>query len=198
MTRLKLFAHWVAVLVVSPSLISWHVRSLVMGPDRAIEGSTQFWAIVPGLIGQYLRRAFLCHTLSFCARSATIEFGTLFSSASASIGERAYIGPRCHLGWAVIEARRAGRGRRPHPERRPHAWHGRPVRRHARSTIQQESRPHRRRRMDRQCRGRHGGCRQRCRGRRWRGGDQTDRGPGDRRRRTCARVARARRAAAPA
>ena len=100
---LKLVAHWVAVLVVSPSLVSWHVRSLVMGPDRAIEGSTQFWAIVPGLSGQYLRRAFLCHTLSFCARSATIEFGTLFSSASASIGERAYIGPRCHLGWAVIE-----------------------------------------------------------------------------------------------
>ena len=102
--RLKLFAHWVAVLLVSPSLVSWHARSLVMGRDRAIEGSTQFWAIVPGVCGQYLRRAFLCHTLSFCARSATIEFGTLFSSASASIGERAYIGPRCHLGWALIEA----------------------------------------------------------------------------------------------
>lgn len=101
---LKLVAHWVAVLVVSPSIVSWHVRSLVMGPDRAIEGSTQFWAIAPGLVGQYLRRAFLCHTLSFCARSATIEFGTLFSSASASIGERAYVGPRCHIGWAVIEA----------------------------------------------------------------------------------------------
>jgi acetyltransferase-like isoleucine patch superfamily enzyme len=27
----------------------------------------------------------------------------LFSSASASIGHRAYVGPRCHLGWAVIE-----------------------------------------------------------------------------------------------
>ena len=100
---LKLVAHWVAVLVVLPSLISWYVRSLAMGPDRAIEGSTQFWANVPGLSGQYLRRAFLCCTLSFCARTATIEFGTLFSSASASIGERAYIGPRCHLGWALIE-----------------------------------------------------------------------------------------------
>ena len=100
---LKLVAHWVAVLVVLPSLISWYVRSLAMGPDRAIEGSTQFWANVPGLTGQYLRRAFLCCTLSSCARTATIEFGTLFSSASASIGERAYIGPRCHLGWALIE-----------------------------------------------------------------------------------------------
>ena len=100
---LKLAAHWAAVLVVSPSLVSWHVRSLMMGPDRAIEGSTQFWAGVPGLSGQYLRRAFLCQSLSHCARSATIEFGTLFSSADASIGERAYIGPRCHLGWALIE-----------------------------------------------------------------------------------------------
>jgi len=99
----KLVAHWVAVLVVTPSLISWRLRSMVMGRDRAIEGSTQFWAIVPGVLGQYLRRAFLCHTLSSCARTATIEFGTLFSSASASIGERAYIGPRCHLGWVEIE-----------------------------------------------------------------------------------------------
>ena len=75
----------------------------MMGPDRALEGSTQAWALVPGLIGQYLRRAFLSRTLQSCARTATIEFGTMFSSASASIGERAYIGPRCHLGWALIE-----------------------------------------------------------------------------------------------
>ena len=98
----KLIAHSVAVVLVLPSIVSWRARALVMGRDRALEGSTQFWAIVPGVLGQYLRRAFLCHSLSFCARSATIEFGTLFSSAATSIGERAYIGPRCHIGWAVI------------------------------------------------------------------------------------------------
>lgn len=100
---MKLLAHYVALVIVTPSVISWRLRALVMGADRALEGSTQFWAIVPGLGGQYLRRAFLCRSLSHCARSATIEFGTLFSSTSASIGERAYIGPRCHLGWALIE-----------------------------------------------------------------------------------------------
>jgi len=99
---LKLLAHGIAVVVVLPSVISWRVRAVAMGPDRALESSTQFWAVVPGLTGQYLRRAFLCQSLHSCARSATIEFGTLFSSAQASIGERAYIGPRCHLGWAVI------------------------------------------------------------------------------------------------
>lgn len=100
---LKRAAHGVAWLVVTPSVASFTVRSMILGRDRALEGSTQAWALVPGVLGQYLRRAFLARTLRFCARTATIEFGTLFSSASASIGERAYVGPRCHLGWAVIE-----------------------------------------------------------------------------------------------
>lgn len=100
---LKLLAHYAALLAVMPSIASWRMRALVIGPDRALEASTQFWSLVPGLTGQYLRRAFLSLTLSSCARSATIEFGTLFSSTSASIGEGVYIGPRCHLGWAIIE-----------------------------------------------------------------------------------------------
>lgn len=100
---LKALANAVAWVAVTPSVVSWWLRARLMGPDRAIEGSTQAWALVPGLFGQYLRRAFLSRTLHSCARTATIEFGTLFSSASASIGEHAYIGPRCHLGWAIIE-----------------------------------------------------------------------------------------------
>ena len=100
---LKHLAHGLAWIAVTPSVWSFTVRSVVLGRDRALEGSTQAWALVPGVVGQYLRRAFLTRTLRFCARTATIEFGTLFSSASASIGERAYVGPRCHLGWAVIE-----------------------------------------------------------------------------------------------
>lgn len=99
----KAFAHALAWIVVTPSVISWRLRARIMGADRAIEGSTQAWALVPGLVGQYLRRAFLSRTLRSCARTATIEFGTLFSSAAAVIGDRAYIGPRCHLGWALIE-----------------------------------------------------------------------------------------------
>ena len=100
---LKRAAHAIAWLIVTPSVVSWKIRSLVLGPDRALEGSTQAWALVPGLLGQYLRRAFLSRTLAACASTATIEFGTLFSSASATIGDRAYVGPRCHLGWVHIE-----------------------------------------------------------------------------------------------
>jgi len=99
----KLMAHGLAVALAAPSIASFKVRSRLLGADRALEGSTQAWASVPGLLGQYLRRAFLSHAIAHCARSATIEFGTIFSSARASLGERAYVGPRCHLGWANVE-----------------------------------------------------------------------------------------------
>jgi virginiamycin A acetyltransferase len=100
---IKAALHGCALVAVTPSVISWWMRSRVLGRDRALEGSTQAWALVPGLFGQYLRRAFLALTLPNCARTATIEFGTIFSSASATIGDRAYIGPRCHIGWALID-----------------------------------------------------------------------------------------------
>ena len=99
----KTLAHAIAWLAVTPSVWSWQLRSRVLGADKALELSSQAWALVPGLAGQYLRRAFLCRTLRGCSRHAMIEFGTLFSSAAAEIGERAYIGPRCHIGWAIIE-----------------------------------------------------------------------------------------------
>lgn len=93
-----------AGLVVTPSVLSFHIRCRLLGPDRALEGSTQAWAGVPGIVGQYLRRAFLSRAIAECSGSATVEFGTLFSSASARIEDRVYIGPRCHLGWVHIES----------------------------------------------------------------------------------------------
>jgi acetyltransferase-like isoleucine patch superfamily enzyme len=99
---LKRIAHGIAWVIVTPSVCSWALRGAVIGRDRALEASTQAWALVPGLTGQYLRRAFLSRTLEHCARSATIEFGTIFSSASATIAEDAYVGPRCHLGFVHI------------------------------------------------------------------------------------------------
>jgi acetyltransferase-like isoleucine patch superfamily enzyme len=102
-SALKAMAHGICWVLVAPSVCSWALRSRIVGADRALEASTQAWALLPGLSGQYLRRAFLSRTLARCARSATIEFGTIFSSASATIADHAYIGPRCHLGFVHIE-----------------------------------------------------------------------------------------------
>ena len=99
---LKAGARGLATLVVVPALCSFWIRRPIIGADRALEGSTQALGLIPGLLGQYLRRAFLEHTLAHCAPSAAIAFGTSFSSVGARVDERVYIGPNCHIGLAHI------------------------------------------------------------------------------------------------
>jgi len=100
---LKAVARAVATLIVLPSLCSFSVRRRVLGPDRALQGSTQALALVPGVVGQYLRRAFLARTLAYCSASATIEFGTIFSARGTRIDDHVYIGPHCSIGLAHFE-----------------------------------------------------------------------------------------------
>jgi virginiamycin A acetyltransferase len=92
-----------ATLMVIPWLVSFALRAPVLGRDRALAGSSQSLALIPGVIGQYLRRAFFARVLQRCHRSVTIEFGTLFSRADAVLDEHVYIGPSCHLGLVHLE-----------------------------------------------------------------------------------------------
>lgn len=100
----KAAARFVAAVIVVPELLSFHVRALLIGPDRALQGSSQLLGLIPGLTGQYLRRAFLGFVLERCDPTASIGFGTLFSKTGARIGPRVYIGAYCHLGWVELEA----------------------------------------------------------------------------------------------
>jgi acetyltransferase-like isoleucine patch superfamily enzyme len=100
----KAAARAAATIVILPQLASFKVRAALMGGNRALVGSSQLLSLVPGLPGQYLRRAFLARVLSGgCAPSAAIEFGTLFSQVGSRIDERVYVGPRCHLGHVHLE-----------------------------------------------------------------------------------------------
>lgn len=99
----KRVAFAAATLAVVPALVSFVLRAQLMGRDRALEGSTQALGLWPGVLGQFLRRAFLARTLASCHWTATVEFGTLFSSAAARLDEYVYVGPRCHLGLVHIE-----------------------------------------------------------------------------------------------
>lgn len=99
---LKLAARGLALLAVLPALVSYHVRAFAMGRDRALAGSSQALSLIPGLVGVYLRGAFLSRVLAACHPTACVEFGALFSKAGARVGENAYIGPRCHIGLADV------------------------------------------------------------------------------------------------
>jgi len=99
----KAFLRLAAHVAATPFVLSFTVRAALLGRDRAILSSTQCLALVPGLTGQYLRRAFLSRAIAACHHTVVVEFGTTLSRAGARLDENAYIGPGCHLGLVHVE-----------------------------------------------------------------------------------------------
>ena len=62
-----------ATLVILPQLASFRIRAALMGANRALIGSSQLLSLVPGLPGQYLRRAFLARVLEDSWRQVAPE-----------------------------------------------------------------------------------------------------------------------------
>lgn len=100
---LKTLARAAAFVPAAPFLLSFAIKRLVIGPNRALEGSSQSLACLPGLFGVYVRRAFLSVAIERCASSAVVEYGTLFSQAGAVLEDGVYVGPNCHLGLVHLE-----------------------------------------------------------------------------------------------
>src|SRR5262249_56228677 len=63
----------------------------------------QWLSMVPGLTGQYIRRAFLSRALAACSDTAVVEWGTTLARAGARLDAHAYVGPACRLGLVHIE-----------------------------------------------------------------------------------------------
>ena len=99
----KAILNALATACVLPALLIYWMSAAIIGKDRALEGSSQLFAPLPGLPGVFLRRAFLMRVLARCHSSAEIGFGTLFSQTGAILDEDVYVGPRCHLGWVHLE-----------------------------------------------------------------------------------------------
>jgi virginiamycin A acetyltransferase len=98
----KSIVRFLAFLLVLPLLAAFRLRAIFLGRDRSLESSSQYLSLLPGITGQYLRKAFLSRVLVYCDSSSCIEFGTIFSRTGASIGRNAYIGPYCIIGLAEI------------------------------------------------------------------------------------------------
>ncbi|MDB4621381.1 acyltransferase [Rubripirellula sp.] len=92
-----------AVLAISPLILSHWLSSTVSDADRSLESHSQLLSLFPGITGNYLRLAFYRFALEQCDPTATICFGTLFSKTGARLGKHVYIGPRCMLGLVTLE-----------------------------------------------------------------------------------------------
>lgn len=99
----KAAARGAAHVLVAPFVASFAIRSRLLDPDRALMGSSQLLALIPGLPGQYLRRAFFQHAIAECHHTVVIEWGTTLSRTGAVLEENVYIGPGCHLGLVHLE-----------------------------------------------------------------------------------------------
>jgi virginiamycin A acetyltransferase len=101
--RVKALVRFIALIAVSPVLVCYWINSILVGPNRALESASQLLSLLPGIAGQYLRRAFLQRALARCHPSALVEFGTLFSQAGAVLDDNVYVGPHCQLGLVHLE-----------------------------------------------------------------------------------------------
>src|SRR5262249_58680961 len=64
----------------------------------------QTFALVPGLAGVFVRRAFYRLTLEQCDRSFWIGFGAMFSHRQATIERGAYVGPYAIVGSCPLRS----------------------------------------------------------------------------------------------
>jgi acetyltransferase-like isoleucine patch superfamily enzyme len=100
---LKTAANGIAVVLVLPACTTYLLASLVIGRARAFPGWSQAFSLVPGLSGEFLRRAFYKLVLPRCGRDVCLSFGTIFSHSSARLGHNVYTGAYCCLGDVTLE-----------------------------------------------------------------------------------------------
>jgi hypothetical protein len=72
------------------------------GMDATFSFWAQAFALVPGVPGVFVRRAFYRLTLEGCARTFFIGFGAIFSHRTVTIEEDVYVGPYAIVGASTL------------------------------------------------------------------------------------------------
>ncbi|TWT51910.1 acyltransferase [Allorhodopirellula solitaria] len=86
-----------------PRLLSYFVARRILG-TRAFSAASESIARVPGFRGVYLRQVFYRCVLDSCDLDAYFGWNSVFSMTEARVGERAYVGRFCSIGYADIGA----------------------------------------------------------------------------------------------
>ncbi len=93
------------LVLVLPAALMCALEARVGDAEAIFTSWAQAFALVPGVAGIFLRRAFYRLTLEECARSFSIGFGAMFSHRKATVEENAYVGP-----YAIVGSCRLRRG----------------------------------------------------------------------------------------
>lgn len=100
----KLFFNLISQIIMLPLIIlSWIEKTfLPKQPELLFNICTNVVAILPGVPGVFLRRAFYTMSLEKCSPHCHIGFGTIISHRCAIIDKHAYIGSYALIGKAHI------------------------------------------------------------------------------------------------
>lgn len=91
---------------VAPLVAAYKLETALIPKERhdpILQAYSQVIGMIPGLTGQFMRRAFYGSVLIECDPTSCINWATVFSSAEVSIRKGVYIGARCMIGRAVLE-----------------------------------------------------------------------------------------------
>jgi acetyltransferase-like isoleucine patch superfamily enzyme len=101
---LKPIGSLLADLFAAPALLLWFLSAALLRDrrDELFQGFSQGMSLLPGITGNFVRRAFYRRTLRRCSSDCQIGFGTLFATREVEIGDNVYIGPRCMIAHARI------------------------------------------------------------------------------------------------
>jgi len=100
-TAIKTAVRWLCLVAVWPSAALSRFGRI--GP--AFTFFAHAYAIIPGLVGDYLRRAYYSLTLESCSPEIQVGFGTYFSHSGARIARGAGFGAYCIIGRVNIGER---------------------------------------------------------------------------------------------
>lgn len=84
------------------AFVLYRLEALCVGDRKAFAMICQWVSLVPGLTGEWFRRAFLQWHTGLRLSDCCISFGTTFSDPRVIIGNGVYLGRGCDIGFAEI------------------------------------------------------------------------------------------------
>jgi acetyltransferase-like isoleucine patch superfamily enzyme len=101
---LKSLARAIALVVASPAAALCGLERWLSGGEGVFGLFAQICALLPGLPGMYLRRAFFQLTLDECSGDCYIGFGSYFTHRHAVVERGAYVGAYSLIGCAALRS----------------------------------------------------------------------------------------------
>ncbi|MBU4186344.1 MAG: acyltransferase, partial [Proteobacteria bacterium] len=99
----KTIANAICLVIAFPLFVVYSMLGALGNKDSSLWGFSQFLSLLPGALGNYLRKNFYRLSMTRCNKDCAILFGTIFSQVDTEIGKGVYIGPHCNIGKCRIE-----------------------------------------------------------------------------------------------